>query len=152
MDLRLARSSAPFVLGFILAACSAEPQGDTDSAEEFAARINGAEPVAPPTVTTPTAPQSAPPRPQAEVDAMIGPVEKGTMTAPDSASCGAAAGEDWLGRKFTPAMTAQIDAIVPKGGSVRVLENGQPITGLKTSDRLNVMLDENGIIRDFRCG
>ena len=90
--------------------------------------------------------------PQAEVDKMIGPVEEGSMTAPDSASCGAPAGEDWLGRKFTPALTTQIDAIVPEGGSVRVLESNQPITGLKTPDRLNIMLDENGIIRDFRCG
>lgn len=154
MNLRIIRPLALFCIAspLLLASCG-QPAGDAESADDFASRINGT--TQPAATNAPAAdngtagvPRIAAP----QAGAAMGPVEPGTMTDPASQTCGAPSGEDYLGKMYTPELGQQINGLAPQGGSVRVLKAGQGVTGKTLDNRLNVMLDGNGIIRDFRCG
>jgi hypothetical protein len=154
MSLRILRSLAPSCIAsaLLLAACGQSVE-EAESADDFASRINGAAPPATAGASTVEngtagAPKIATPQP----GAAKGPLEPGTMTDPAAQACGAPSGEDFLGKMYTPELGQRISGLTPQGGSVRVLKAGQGLTGKKLENRLNVMLDGNGIIRDFRCG
>lgn len=130
----------------ILAACSSE-QADTGSeADDFAARINGDQQVAQGSVE----PTVAPPRDNAAPGAFA----PGTATDPDSATCGANMMGPFLGRPADEAARAEIQIITTGVASaIRfVAPGGDYIRPDPTNPRLNLMLDDQGIIRDARCG
>ncbi len=122
----------------MLSAC-----GDTD---EFAVDEDAADAPAPPGPET--APRIAQPLP----GAAPGVMEPGTMTDPAAAGCGATKGADFIGQPFGDALFESIAHIVPPGGEIRVVRPGDGDDGDARADRLNVMLDNGGIVRDLRCG
>ncbi len=137
------------VAGFaMLSACSNGAEDDAaNNADEFAARINGDGTAAAPQGDQ--APQIAQPLPNAAPGAFT----PGTATDPASETCGANRMGQFLGK---PADDGTRNAIMEVGSDVsqiRFLAAGSAfVKPDPTSPRLNIMLDEQGVIRDARCG
>ena len=129
-----------------LAACASEPaEPSTEAAEEFAARINGAGPTAgagvAPTVAQPLE------------GAAEGAFSPGTATDPGSSTCAANAMGPFIGKEADDATRAQIMTAAAGASEVRFIPQGSPyVRPDPTNPRLNLMLDNLGIIRDARCG
>jgi len=132
----------------LLAACGGAAE-QSETADQYAARINGTAPSAPangpapqgsPTVSTPL-PGAAP-----------GPVEPRTATDPSSSSCGATAAAEFLGQSDNAQVRQAITEKAKPRGGIRFIRPGEMYTQDFNNNRLNVMLDAGGVIRDFRCG
>ena len=72
-----------------------------------------------------------------------------TPEPPTSAGCDAGAAGAFIGR---PAAEAEAARAAAAAGRVRVIRPGDAVTMDYRADRLNVELDEAGIIRALRCG
>ncbi|MEM7778793.1 MAG: hypothetical protein AAF697_00210 [Pseudomonadota bacterium] len=144
-----------------LAACGASEPTDTDAvAEDFSARINGAgaQPPVPQTAqaqnaqstaAAPAPPTLAEPLPQAATGAF----SPGTATDPASSICGANLMGPFLGRTADDATRAAVLETASSVQEVRFIPAGSPyVRPDSTNPRLNLMLDNLGIIRDARCG
>jgi len=73
---------------------------------------------------------------------------------PDKArqdACNAAAAADAIGRKYTPALRADVTRKVGHS-RIRWLPPGSIVTQDLRSDRLNVDIDEGGVVTRVRCG
>ncbi len=150
-----------FGLLLSLSACSA-PDAPVDSSEtdDFAARINGNTPPAPATggagtvggpqaSYAPQAPTIAPPR----ENAAPGAYAPGTATDPESVTCNANKMGPFMGRLADEATRANIMSAAAGAADVRFIQAGSGyIAPDATNPRLNIMLDNQGIIRDARCG
>ncbi|MFU7528938.1 hypothetical protein [Qipengyuania sp. ASV99] len=130
-----------------LAACSGAEDADaTSETDDFAARINGANPAAPTGNQTPTV---MPPR----ENAAEGAYSPGTATDPESATCGANVMGPYIGKVADDATRAAIVIAATGASDVRfILPGSEYIRPDPTNPRLNLMLDPQGIIRDARCG
>lgn len=141
----------PATLALVLSAC-----GDTreaESAEDFAARVNGQQTAAAANPATDDQAQQTEARVAEQPEgAAPGPIEPGTATDPQSASCGAPAAAGFMGRALDDTTSKLIADAVPEGTRIRVLKPGSTLVANPGSDRLNVMIDNAGIIRDLRCG
>lgn len=139
--------TAPIVL---LAACNS-PESESESADEFAARIG--EPgdtaaAAPSPAGTPVPPTVYTPRPGAAPGAFV----PGTATDPEAASCGAPKVAPFFGKLANDATRTAILAAVTPQRNLRFVEAGNNVVPDADSTRLNVMIDVTGVIRDARCG
>jgi len=143
-----------------LSACGGNETDATQSADDFAARINGeataegtsagSSPVA---KTTQAPPQPKPPQiAQPLPNAAPGPYEPGTATDPESATCSANIMGPFLGRAADAATRAEIQQVAVNASAIRFLEPGSGLIADPTNPRLNLMLDYTGVIRDARCG
>ena len=162
---------APIV--FAVAACGSEPNGNSETADDFAARINGGEtpapvpPAGPVDVAAPVAagqgeaqsgqavqpvqlapPTVAEPLPGAAPGAYV----PGTLTDPDSSKCSANLMGDYIGKEADLATKAAIKMAASGASEVRFVQPGQTVNPDPTSPRLSIMIDNLGIIRDARCG
>lgn len=176
---------ASIVLG--LSACAAGDEGDANSADDFAARINGdavttptpidnnpkttqpAGPVILPAPGTPAqsnaqpaqpgqtgkAPQTVPaptvatPLPRSQPGANAA----GSIGGVQSAACGADLVGDFLGQKADLATKAEINRVAKTASDVRFIDASvQSLRADPASARLNIMIDNLGVIRDARCG
>lgn len=127
-----------------LAACGAST-GEDNNADDFAARINGSQPAAEATV----APTVAEPL----EGAAPGAYAAGTATDPASATCSANLMGPYIGKPADDATRAQIITVAAGAREVRFISPGSAyIRPDPTSPRLNLMIDNIGIIRDARCG
>lgn len=128
-----------------LAACGGEEPDTSNSADDFAARINGGAPNAQATVAPTVA---APLEGAAE-----GAYSPGTATDPQSATCGANEMGPFIGKPADDATRAQIMTVAAGASEVRFIPAGSPyVRPDPTNPRLNLMLDNLGVIRDARCG
>lgn len=136
----------------LLSACG-EPAGEGETADDYAARLNGKASAQDTSRSTSGsergqgAPNVATPPP----GAAPGPFEPGTQTDPQAAACGAPDAAPAVGQSYAQAEVAIRDAL-PSGASVRVVRPGQATTEDYNPRRLNVMLDAGGVVRDLRCG
>jgi hypothetical protein len=154
-----------------LAACGTNNEGESNTADDFAARINGADPDA-------NAPRSAPPVGQVQVAPPLTPEQASAQTlpppvvaqplpnpvpgtpVPSTASdanisvCGANLISDFIGKEADmDTRTAIMQAADGTAGSVRfAMPGGESVQPDPTNPRLNIMIDNLGIIRDARCG
>ncbi|UAB77055.1 hypothetical protein INR77_09415 [Erythrobacter sp. SCSIO 43205] len=154
-------------LALSLAACGAEPTDNNVSADDFAARIKGNGAVGPAAQQQGAAPQDdqgqtaqgvqpaqlsppvvAKPLPGAAPGAYV----PGTLTDPNSATCGANLMGDYIGKEADLATKAAIRMAASGASEVRFVQPGQTIIPDPTSPRLSIMIDNLGIIRDARCG
>ena len=134
----------------LLAGCS-EPAQEGESADNFAARINGEQQAAaasaqPNAAATPAATAT----PQA--GAAPGPYSPGTATDPKSAGCGAPKVAAFYGRVADEAVRREVMQALAPQTNVRFHRAGSNVVADAGSPRLNVMLDDAGVIRDARCG
>lgn len=128
-----------------LAACGNSPDESSNSADDFAARINGGQPDVQATV----APTVAEPL----EGAAPGAFAPGTATDPQSAGCNANLMGPWIGKEADDATRLAIRAAATSASDVRFIPpGGAYIRPDPTSPRLNLMIDNLGIIRDARCG
>ena len=129
-----------------LTACGAP--AESESADDFASRIgsggNGT-PVAQGTVA-PTVQETKP-------GAAPGPFTPGTQTDPESA-CGASLVGEFIGRLADDATRMAVKDAARLASEVRFVSYGgvESVNPDPTDPRLNLMLDQQGIIRDARCG
>lgn len=131
-----------------LAACggSAEP---AETADDFAARINGgAAPAKAPPVTNGKPPEIAQPLP----NAAPGMFEPGSATDPATETCSANLMGPFLGRQADQATRLAVQEAAVNASAIRFLEPGSGLVPDVTNPRLNLMLDNTGVIRDARCG
>lgn len=130
-----------------LAACSGADDADTTSeTDDFAARINGSNPTGPVGSQAPTV---VPPRENAAEGAFL----PGTATDPDSATCGANFMGPYIGKVADEATRIAIATAAVGAREVRFIMPGSGyIRPDPTNPRLNLMLDQQGVIRDARCG
>ena len=154
-------------LALALAACGAEPTDNNVSADDFAARIKGGNtsastaPAAPAQSATPAQgeaqgvqpvqlapPTVAKPLPGAAPGAYV----PGTLTDPNSSTCGANLMGDYIGKEADLATKSAIKMAASGASEVRFVQPGQTIIPDPTSPRLSIMIDNLGIIRDARCG
>lgn len=127
-----------------LAACGSSKQ-DGSNADDFASRINGSQPTPAGTV----APAIAEPL----EGAAPGAFAAGTATDPDSATCGANIMGPFIGKPADDATRGEIAALATGASEVRfIAPGGAYIRPDPTSPRLNIMVDNIGVIRDARCG
>lgn len=145
----LAKTLLPAAALLLLSACGSnetEPTGN--QADEFAARINGGaerQPIPAGTV----APRKEAPR----ENAVPGPFYAGTMTDPASATCGANKMGPYIGVEADEPTRRAIVEEIGNAGNVRFVAAGSDnIRANVNSPRLNLMLDQRGIIRDALCG
>lgn len=132
----------------LLASCG-EPARQNETADEYAARINAAAPAAADAGTSrQTAAKISTPLP----GAAPGPMERGTTTDPAASSCGATGVADFLGQADSPDVRQAIAAKAKPRAGVRIVRPGEAQTQDFNNNRLNVMLDASGVIRDLRCG
>jgi len=130
-----------------LSACSGSDESDpTSETDDFAARINGTNPAAPVGTQTPTV---MPPR----ENAAVGAYAPGTATDPESSTCGANVMGPYLGKVADDATRIAIATAAAGAREVRFIQAGSDfVRPDPTNPRLNLMLDQQGIIRDARCG
>ena len=142
---------APVAL--MLAACSGGNGDSSNSAEDFAARINGGNPTSEATPAVVPAPVAAP--------TVVPPREPGTEASPavDPATgqiilaCNADAMGPFLGRLADEATRLDVMAAAQGASDVRFISPGTDyIRSDPANPRLNLMLDAQGIIRDAKCG
>ena len=139
-------------ISLALSGCGAA--GDTgDGADDYAARIGGAGQSqaagvgeeAAPTAPVPSATgQDEEPLRRAAVP--------GTHTDPTAHVCGAPQSANILGRIYSEETAAEFASTIPEGARVRVVPYGREVSGAWQPNRLNLMLDQDGVIRDLRCG
>lgn len=129
----------------LLSACGGaneEPSGNT--AEDFAARINGGQQAAQGTVEPTVA--------QPKEGAAPGPYTPGTHTDPNAA-CGANVMGPYIGQVADEATRSDILGVIAGTNEVRFISpGGEFIRPDPTHPRLSLMLDSSGVIRDARCG
>ena len=81
------------------------------------------------------------------------PIETGTVSDPASSSCGTTLAANFVGETDTlanrDALTAAVGTAAP--GGIRFRTAGMAVTDDLRPDRLNVMIDTTGVIRDLRC-
>ena len=135
-----------------LAACN-QPEGDTESVDDYAARVSSGTG----TAGQPQAQQVPPTIAEPKSGAAPGAFAAGTATDPAASSCGAPKVARFFGRIADDATRAQIVAALAPHSNIRFLEPGAaPSDGNVVPDpasaRLNVMIDVTGVIRDARCG
>ena len=136
-------------LALALAACGSDPAPANNDADSFAARINqtaGATPTPQGTV----APTVAEPKP----GAAPGPFVPGTQTDPAAKTCGANLMGPYIGKPADQPTRAEIAKVLGRTENLRFVAYGSAgyINPDPTNPRLNLMLDQGGIIRDARCG
>ena len=132
----------------MLASCGGAAE-QSETAEEYAARVNGTAPVAAATGPAPAGtPNVAAPLP----GAAPGPMEPRTPTDPASSSCGATEAAEYLGQFDSTQLRQQIAEKVQPRAGIRFIRPGDAMTQDFNNNRLNVMFDAGGFIRDFRCG
>lgn len=179
---------APLILA--LAACGESPSGNSETAQDYAARINGAGgEAAAPSAGSVDGAAPATPEQAAQVDeagqivqpvvlpaptiaqplpgAASGAYVPGTLTDPNSATCGANLMGQYVGKEADLATKAAIKlaasganasganasgASASGSGEVRFVSAGESVNPDPTSPRLNIMIDNLNIIRDARCG
>ncbi|MGB7417951.1 MAG: hypothetical protein WA918_02110 [Erythrobacter sp.] len=130
-----------------LAACGAsDDSGSEGAADDFAARIGSGSSPAPAGTVAPTIAKPLP-------NAAPGVFTPGTATDPASATCGANRIGDFIGRAADDVTRAAIMDAASDVREVRfILPGSDYIEPDPTSPRLNMMLDQQNIIRDARCG
>lgn len=140
--------TAPALLA--LAACGAPEETDTSAAaDDFAARINGGGAGNAPAPAATVAPTIAPPR----ENAAPGAFAPGTATDPASQTCNANKMGPFLDRTADEATRLEVMSAAAGAAEVRFIQPGSDfINPDPTNPRLNIMLDNQGIIRDARCG
>ena len=140
-----------------VAACGPASQGDASSADDFAARINGeAQSSTQPAPIDEATPQPTPtptiaaPLPIASQEA----VSEGAATDPNSSACGANLMGGFIGKPADEATRAAVKvAASGKATDVRfVPPDGEIVQPDPANPRLNLMIDNLGVIRDARCG
>ena len=130
---------------FALAACGGNETDTSEGADDFAARINGSGP-RPEATVAPTVAQPL-------EGAAPGAYAPGTATDPMSSNCAATAMGPFLGREADEANRAAIMVAAAGASEVRFVPPGSAyIQPDPTSSRLNLMIDNLGILRDARCG
>lgn len=139
-----------------LAACSAAPKPVDPAAEadEFAQRINAGTP-SPAAAPVPSAAATAAPRiAQPLPNAAPGPFMPGTATDPASARCGANRMGPFIGKLADEATRLDVVKTLGRSDNVRFVAFGSGgfVNPDPTNPRLNLMLDQQNIIRDARCG
>jgi len=143
--------SAPSLLSLpvllLMTACGGPPQ-QSETAEEYAARINGTAQQGQAAPGPQTAANVATPLP----GAATGPMENGTQTDPAASACGATSVAEYLGQSDTSEIRQAINDRAQARGGIRFIRPGEDQTQDFNNNRLNVMFDANGVIRDFRCG
>ncbi|MFN3988675.1 MAG: hypothetical protein ACK4GC_14710 [Paracoccaceae bacterium] len=158
---RIAQLLLTTAASLVLAACSSEPQ-PTDpaaqaqaEADAFAQRIKAGSP-APVTGSQAATPQAtATPRIAKPLPgAAPGPFMPGTATDPASATCGANRMGPFIGKLADEATRLEIVKTLGRSDNLRFVAFGSGgfINPDPTSPRLNLMLDQQNIIRDARCG
>jgi hypothetical protein len=138
-------------LAIMLAACGGGEEDSSNSADDFAARINGEGGA--PAVDATNAPVKAEPLP----GAAEGAYTPGTLTDPNSSVCGANLMGPFIGKEAdSSTRLAVMDAVREAGkdaGNVRFVAPGSAtVQPDPTNPRLNLMIDNLGVIRDARCG
>lgn len=139
--------AAPALLA--LAACGGSETDSSNSADDFAARINGNKPASAPNPAATNAPQIAKPLPGAAEGAYV----PGTLTDPESATCAANLMGPYIGKEADNSTKLAIMDAAKGAGEVRfVMPGGANVVPDSTNPRLNIMIDNLNIIRDARCG
>lgn len=130
----------------VLTACGgAQEESSSNTANDFAARINGGAPAPAQGNVAPTVAQPLP-------GAAPGPFTPGTHTDPN-VKCGANVMGPYIGKAADDATRSEIVNVIGGTNEVRfVMPGGAYITPDPANPRLNLMLDAGGIIRDARCG
>lgn len=117
------------LLALSLAACARDGGAQTSSRQV-------------PQELTPTTPAPAP-APSAAVPAPVG----GSATA-----CDAAPAQGFVGKRADEATLAAARDAASATGDLRVIKPGQPVTMDFRHDRLNVEVDDHGVIVRIHCG
>lgn len=141
----------PFAFAALaLAACGAEPEKPANDADSFAARIKSGEATPTPAPTGMTTPKIAKTLP----GAAPGPYARGTLTDPESKTCGAPLMGPFIGKLADQATRAEIAKLLGRTSNLRFVAFGSTgnVFPDPTNPRLSIMLDEQNIIRDARCG
>ena len=129
----------------MLAACGGNETDTGNTADDFAARINGGQP-SPAATVAPTVAQPLD-------GAAPGAFTAGTQTDPQSATCAANRMGPFIGKPADEATRAAIMTAAAGAREVRFVPPGSDyIRPDPTNPRLNLMIDNLGIIRDARCG
>ncbi|QDH35072.1 hypothetical protein [Porphyrobacter sp. YT40] len=138
----------------MLSACGSEPAQPGNDAEDFAARIGGAQATPAPGTAPAPAATATPQIAQQLPGAAPGPFARGTLTDPASATCGAPLMGPFIGKLADQTTRAEIAKMLGRTENLRFVAYGSAgnVNPDPTNPRLSIMLDAQNIIRDARCG
>ena len=145
----------PFAFAMIaLTACGSEPEKPANDADSFAERIGQAEATPTPGAAPAAAATNAPTIAQPLPGAVPGPFARGTLTDPESKTCGAPLMGPFIGKLADQATRADIAKAIGRTENLRFVAFGSSanVNPDPTNPRLSIMLDAQNIIRDARCG
>lgn len=134
---------------FALTACGGNEPETPETADDFAARINGGAPAASP---VPAGEGKPPLIAEPLPDAAPGMFEAGSATDPATATCSANLMGPFLNRLADEPTRLAIQQAAVNASAIRFLEPGSGLVPDVNNPRLNLMLDNTGVIRDARCG
>jgi len=144
------RTSRFLVLAGLIAAVALLGCNRSENASELGSSVDRLATQAAPSAAAPAADAPAAAGPAASQVAP--PPQPVIYTDPKSASCGAPDLASFIGKADSPAVRGQISAAAKAPGGIRFVPPGSATTDDYRSDRLNVMIDVTGVIRDLRCG
>lgn len=132
----------------LLTACGGEQEQPGNDADSFAARIGAGEATPAPAATA--TPQVA----QTLSGAAPGPFARGTQTDPAAKTCGAPLMGPFIGKLADQTTRANMATLLGRTDNLRFVTFGSGLTVNPdpTNPRLSIMLDQQNIIRDARCG
>ncbi len=135
-----------------LCACGASDDDAVESADEYAARIGGQSTDVAAATSEAAVMAPAPGQTDQTGRPLRRAITPGSYTDPAAKTCGAPQMEGLLGNPYTDELGEKIASNIPTGTAIRVVQYGAPPPDGSEASRLNVMLDQIGVVRDFRCG
>ena len=144
------RTSRFLVLAGLIPAIALSACNRSDNASELGSSVDRLATQAAPSAAAPAAdaPTAAGPVPSQ----VASPPQPVIYTDPKSASCGAPDLASFIGKADSPAVRGQIETAAKAPGGIRFVPPGSANTTDYRADRLNVMIDVTGVLRDLRCG
>lgn len=142
------------IAAFALVACGTEPAQPSQDADDFAARIGAANATSAPGSGPAPAVTAAPQKAQTLPGAAPGPFARGTLTDPASKTCGAPLMGQFIGKLADRDTRVEIAKMLGRTDNLRFVSFGAAgnVNPDPTNPRLSIMLDQQNIIRDARCG
>ena len=137
---------ATFAAVIIVKGCSEPEEVDTEAvAEEFSERINGDNATAPASAQPTVVPPQAPSNGSAN--------SSGLASNQYSATCDANKAAPFIGKVADESTRLEIMSVAGGASDVRFITPGADYVEPDANNpRLNLLLDQNDIIRDARCG
>lgn len=147
----ISRLVATSFLPLAVIACN-QQQAGSESAEDYAARIDSRGGAQPSAAASPSSATAASDREVPNAEPVVGAARGGPSRLADSTSCGAAAARSHVGQPMTTELKQELAGYTPMGGALLVMGPNDMVKVDSNPQRLIVELDSAGRVARVDCG